>query len=326
MEDRPVFELLHQPHVIFVIPVYNAASTLGRCVKSALQQESIASHVIVVDHGSQDGSLEIVQQLSTSDERIQVISLSRTPRDRRTPARPLNVGLRAALQQDGPDTQSWVFRLDADDVLVSDDVVSTQLAAGGYRALILAPLVFFDDQKQSAYVYGPWPSRRTLQALRRRGAYSVAHHATAMRCDMLNRVADQIHFLLDEELDYGEDLSLTCLLLRSITDSDFAFVDSPYCYKALGPETATGTISIRNAWNSHVRLLRRNPELRVREVLRGFAELALARVTGESASRRSLRYLAGENGFYREYDFRKVAQRLRALGLAFAHGHRDQPT
>lgn len=310
-----IYESLQQPFVTFVIPVFNAADTLRRCVKSALRQNGVSSQIIVVDHGSRDNSLAIANELSIESPRVKVIRLVRSTRDRRTPARPLTTGLRAALMNPGPADRSWIFRLDADDVLVSDDVVAAQLAVGGYRALIMATLVFFDERKKSAYEYGPWPPHRSLSMLCRRGAYSVAHHATAMRRDLLTRVSAKVDPLLDETVDYGEDLSLTCRLLRSTADEDFAFVDSPYCFKSLGFDTATESVSLRRAWSSHMRLLRCNPELATYEVLRGFAELALARVIGESASRRSLQHLAGHNGFYRRIEFHIVAQRIRELEL-----------
>src|SRR5260370_24835767 len=218
------------PKAVFIIPTYNSESALRRCAISALRQQGVDIRLIVVDHGSEDSTVSIARMLAADDARVSVIRLMRLPDDHRNPARPLNVGLRAAIALSLGSERWWAFRLDADDVVAGDHVVAKHLRVGYYRALIGATLVFFNQRHHYAYEYGPWPGHRNLNELRCRSVYTAAHHASAMRCDLLSRVARNGRAYMDEDLDYGEDLGLTCLLLRAITHQQWAFVDSPYCF------------------------------------------------------------------------------------------------
>jgi len=54
------------PTISVIVPVLNAASTLGRCVAALTRQDYPADRVewIVVDNGSDDGSLEVLRSVS----------------------------------------------------------------------------------------------------------------------------------------------------------------------------------------------------------------------------------------------------------------------
>lgn len=99
--------------VSIVIPCYNSASYLGKCVESALSQDWPNTEVIVVDDGSKDNSLEI---LRTFGDKITVIT---GPNEGGNAAR--NKGIRRA-------SGKWIQFLDADDCLRLD-AVSRKLAA-----------------------------------------------------------------------------------------------------------------------------------------------------------------------------------------------------
>lgn len=57
-----------------IIPVYNAASYIGRCVKSIQNQTYTNFELILVNDGSTDNSLEICKTLASQDERIVVLN------------------------------------------------------------------------------------------------------------------------------------------------------------------------------------------------------------------------------------------------------------
>ena len=61
------------PTISVIIPVYNAASFVGRCIKSVLSQTYCDWQMILVDDGSKDNSLEICQKYAASDSRLQII-------------------------------------------------------------------------------------------------------------------------------------------------------------------------------------------------------------------------------------------------------------
>lgn len=60
--------------VSMIVPIYNSASTLSRCVKSILSQSYKNLEVILVNDGSTDGSLEICEKFRQKDARVIVIN------------------------------------------------------------------------------------------------------------------------------------------------------------------------------------------------------------------------------------------------------------
>lgn len=59
-----------------IIPVYNTAPTLERCVRSVAEQEGVSLEIILVDDGSTDSSAELCDRLAERDGRIIVIHKS----------------------------------------------------------------------------------------------------------------------------------------------------------------------------------------------------------------------------------------------------------
>lgn len=88
-----------------IIPVYNVASYLPRCIESVLAQTIKAQKIILVDDGSTDSSGIICDEYAKKDETIQVIHQS-------------NQGLSAArnIGIDSADT-TWITFVDSDDYI-----------------------------------------------------------------------------------------------------------------------------------------------------------------------------------------------------------------
>ena len=91
-----------------IIPIYNALSTLERCVKSVLSQNVAGMEIILVDDGSVDGSSALCDRLTGTDDRVRVIHRA-------------NGGLSAA-RNTGIDAASgiWIAFVDSDDELAPD--------------------------------------------------------------------------------------------------------------------------------------------------------------------------------------------------------------
>lgn len=60
------------PLVTIIIPVYNASKYLKRCLESVLNQSYKTLEIILIDDGSNDGSLGIMQSYSAVDKRIKL--------------------------------------------------------------------------------------------------------------------------------------------------------------------------------------------------------------------------------------------------------------
>ncbi|MEN0129054.1 MAG: glycosyltransferase family A protein [Brevundimonas sp.] len=93
------------PTVSIVVPVYGVEEYVEECLRSILDQTFTDLQVVVVDDGSTDGSMEIVERIAALDERVEV---HRYPNGGLGRAR--NRGLKHA-------TGTYVAFVDSDDVL-----------------------------------------------------------------------------------------------------------------------------------------------------------------------------------------------------------------
>ena len=96
------------PNVSIIMPVYNKEKYLDESISSVLNQKYQDFELIVVNDGSTDCSLEIIEKYIALDERIKVYSI---PNGGVSNAR--NVGL-------GKASGNWIQFLDGDDLLDED--------------------------------------------------------------------------------------------------------------------------------------------------------------------------------------------------------------
>ena len=87
-----------------IIPLYNKEAAIAQSLKSVLSQEYNDFEVVIVDDGSTDGSVAIVE--AKNDPRIRLIK-----QENGGPSKARNTGVRNAKGD-------WVVLLDADDELL----------------------------------------------------------------------------------------------------------------------------------------------------------------------------------------------------------------
>lgn len=104
--------------VSVVIPAYNRERTIARAIESVLGQTHARLEVLVVDDGSNDGTVRVAQGYAAADARVQVLGDGRN----RGAQAARNEGIRAAR---GP----WITFLDSDDEYLSDSVERRLAAA-----------------------------------------------------------------------------------------------------------------------------------------------------------------------------------------------------
>lgn len=110
-------------NVAVIIPAYNAAATLARCLASVAGREGVRC-VVVVDDGSTDSTAEVAAAFAPS------VRLIRHDHNRgRVEARA--TGLKAALTSGA----EWVTFVDADDEL-APSAISLALAAGSHADVV----------------------------------------------------------------------------------------------------------------------------------------------------------------------------------------------
>lgn len=65
---------MHTIEVSIIVPVYNAEKYLDKCIKSILNQKFTGFELILINDGSSDKSLEIINNYKLLDDRIKVIN------------------------------------------------------------------------------------------------------------------------------------------------------------------------------------------------------------------------------------------------------------
>ena len=107
-----------------IIPVYNAAQFLDKCIQSILHQSLKDFELILVNDGSKDNSLEICQKYVTQDERIKLFDQENSGQSK---AR--NVGIENASGE-------YITFVDSDDWLDTDFYEKLINACDKYNAEI----------------------------------------------------------------------------------------------------------------------------------------------------------------------------------------------
>ena len=93
------------PKVSVVIPVYNVEKYVEEAILSIMNQTLKELEIIVVNDGSTDGSIDIIENLAKKDKRIQIIS---NPNQGLSIAR--NLGIYRAIGE-------YIYFFDSDDIL-----------------------------------------------------------------------------------------------------------------------------------------------------------------------------------------------------------------
>lgn len=144
-------EMVKKDLVSIVVPVYNSARYLTRCIDSLCGQSYPNLEILLVDDGSQDDSLAICRQAAEADSRIQVIH-----QENQGAAGARNTGME---QMSG----EWLLLIDADDYIHRDMVKDLLEAAKSRQAQ--AAICGFERvfAKTAAYVQGR--TKREVHAL-----------------------------------------------------------------------------------------------------------------------------------------------------------------
>ena len=62
--------------VAIIVPVYNSSRFLSECIESIIAQTFKNIEIILVDDGSKDNSLEIIEHYAQIDVRIKYVSIN----------------------------------------------------------------------------------------------------------------------------------------------------------------------------------------------------------------------------------------------------------
>ena len=136
---------MSNPKISVIIPVYNAAQYLEKCLDSVLAQTFTDFELLLIDDGSKDSSGEICDRYAESDSRIRVFH---KPNGGVSSAR--NLGLDNAKGE-------WITFVDADDEL-SEDALESLLVENadfvvcGYECYNMNGEKFFSTASYNYYL------------------------------------------------------------------------------------------------------------------------------------------------------------------------------
>ncbi len=91
-----------------IIPAYNCAATIGDTLESLMAQTMADLEIIIINDGSTDNTLEVLERYVRGDEHIRVISVENSG-----PASARNLGIREA-------EGDYLYFMDSDDLILPD--------------------------------------------------------------------------------------------------------------------------------------------------------------------------------------------------------------
>jgi glycosyltransferase involved in cell wall biosynthesis len=192
------------PTVSVLLPVRNAAATLGGALASVLASRGVSLELICVDDGSRDATPELLRAASDADQRVQVAT---------GPARgivaALNVGLRLARAP-------LVARMDADDEMHPDRLArqSAALRDDAGLALVGCRVESFREGGLAAgwEIYTSWVNGLVSEEAIAREAFvecPVPHPTWMFRRDIVRALGGYRDEPWPEDLDLLYRLMLT---------------------------------------------------------------------------------------------------------------------
>lgn len=243
--------------VYIVVPMYNAKKHIHCAVNSVLAQKNIEVTLVLVDHGSSDGTCDYVKEKYGEHEDVVIIGLQRIKNEIRSASRPLNEGFKH-VARNAPEN-AWVMRLDADDVLYDESTLENVIKYYEKEVLLLGgSMVFVNTDNGTAQEYCQSREYDSLKALRREAAYAYPHHSTLISVKLIKRILEREGYCYFEKIGYGEDLDFSLRMFAMCKESRIRFSHVPMIIKELSGDTITNSVGFRNLMHDHFIIFQRN--------------------------------------------------------------------
>jgi len=209
--------------VSVVVPVYNAEAHLTKCLESLSEQTHQDLEIILVNDGSTDRSLQLMEKLAEIDERIRVVTQQNAG-----VSRARNVGLDAA-------TGDYVSFVDADDWLEPEAYADVVTAFANEDTDFVSFQYFVDRALGSRphsipeRFHGPLDSVQGLEAVLETTNRFV--WTRVFRRELIGATRFR------EDLHWGEDTVFVIDVARRATAS--FFIPTPYYHYVQSRDSAT---------------------------------------------------------------------------------------
>lgn len=261
-----------QPLFTIIIAVFNGAKTLQQCIDSVAQQSYPNKQLIIIDGGSTDGTVELLQANDQS------ISYWVSEPD----AGIYNAWNKGLKQANG----EWICFLGADDYFWDDQVLASMskflVKLPVYIRVAYSQIMLLSEKGQELYLSGePW--QKVKQRFKQ--LMSIPHPGTMHRRDLFEQ-----HGYFDESFRIAGDYEL---LLRELKTADAEFIPDLVTVGMLQGGISTNPKNtllqlheVRRAQQKHGLKM---PSIKwLMAVLRVYVRLFLWRVIGEKATLKAL--------------------------------------
>ena len=199
------------PLISVIVPVYNTANYLDRCIESVVGQTYKHVEIILVDDGSKDDSLQICERWAKQDGRIQVM-----PQSNKGVSSARNTGIKNA-------TGDYLILLDSDDWLAID--TCEKLLA--YIVQQNADCVVCGLKQTSGNIWAPAFNRlyENLTAFKHDFIYWLDTELLSSSVNKIYKRA-KVKDLYPEDMSYGEDLVFVLNYLKHC--ERISFIKEPF--------------------------------------------------------------------------------------------------
>lgn len=202
------------PKVSIVMSVYNGEVYVAESINSMLNQTFADFEFIILDDGSTDATLGIIQEFAKHDDRIQIIKLD------------TNMGLAAALNRGIAVAQGqYIARMDADDVSLPERLQKQVdfLDAHPDVGVVGTQMQVVDQDKKPLFKFVV-PQQHSLIVWNIFFGRTFAHPSVLMRRDAVNKVGGY-----DATLPVAQDIDLWSQLVGQVKFANLA--DSLMLYR-----------------------------------------------------------------------------------------------
>ena len=191
--------------VAIIIPVYNSSEFLGECIESVIAQTYKNLEIILVNDGSTDNSLEIIEKYSRNDKRIRYCSLKNSGV---STAR--NKGLKMC------ESDKIVF-VDSDDV-ITPNLIEMLTDEGENSDFVMCGYIVNDMNKNTKYEYFcPEFSGKIREFCNRLIDFLIPPYLLGPCFKLFDRkIIEKWNITFPTDISYGEDAEFVLTYLENI--------------------------------------------------------------------------------------------------------------
>lgn len=225
------------PLISIIVPIYNAESTLGRCVNSILEQTFHNWELLLIDDGSIDHSGELCDQYASKDQRIKVFHKR-------------NGGVSSARNYGlGKVSGEWINFVDADDWIDSNCLEISVNGISKETDLVMFSCDWDVDQRLPNMICKTQADFQNILSL-----FIDKITFTTPWCKLFRRsIIEDKHLRFDLCLSFGEDTLFSMKYLKNVKNMTLLSLEAYHYDISQNSDSLSKKVSV--AWNGYAYFL-----------------------------------------------------------------------